>query len=228
MLTCMPTRSCDVSAPSFPGNHRLVGGDWPGADAGVESATSQVGSSSVTDTLLQRVASGDESAVQAVLDTYGGLVWSLARRFSPSAADAEDAVQEIFLDIWKSAERFNPEVAGEATFVSMISRRRLIDRNRRFKREPSTDPILESDAPSGLTPGDRSELSEEAAKAAAALEELSEDQRRVLRLSIYHGLSHEKIAAAIDMPLGTVKTHARRGLIRVREILKASNVEVGS
>lgn len=166
--------------------------------------------------------------MQGVLDTYGGLVWSLARRFSSSLADAEDAVQEIFLDVWKSAARFDPEVAGEATFVSMIARRRLIDRNRKRGREPQADPILESDATESTAPGDRSELSEEAARAAKAMEELSEEQRRVLRLSIYHGLSHEKIAAATGMPLGTVKTHARRGLIRVREILKVSKVEVGS
>ncbi len=155
-------------------------------------------------------------------------MWSLARRFSSTQADAEDAVQEIFLDLWKSAARFDPEVAGEATFVSMIARRRLIDRNRKVKREPKSEAIVEGDARTAEQPVGGAELSEEAQKAANALNELSQDQQRVLRLSIYHGLSHEKIAAATGMPLGTVKTHARRGLIRVRELLGTSKEEVAS
>ncbi len=84
----------------------------------------------MTDTLLQRIAGGDRSAVAACIDTYSGLVWSLARRFLQNEADAEETVQEIFLELWEKAARFDPGVAGEVTFVSMIARRRLIDRRR--------------------------------------------------------------------------------------------------
>lgn len=174
------------------------------------------------DSILKRIAAGDADAVQACLDRYGGLVWSLARRFCYTQAESEDAVQEIFLDVWRSAARFDPGVASEPTFVAMIARRRLIDRRRRAGREIDSRllaPEIDQADGSSARPGDSVEVSEEAAAAARAMETLRPEQQRVLRLSIYQGLSHEKIAEATGMPLGTVKTHVRRGLIRIREIL---------
>lgn len=173
----------------------------------------------MTETLLQRVASNDPAAFQAVMDQYGGLVWSLARRFSFGSAEAEDAVQEVFLELWRSANRFNPAVASEATFIAMIARRRLIDRLRRSSRRSEPRPIEEASVPAAQT-ASRVEVSDEAARAAEALSTLSAEQQRVLRLSICQGLSHEEIAGATGLPLGTVKTHCRRGLIRIREILE--------
>jgi RNA polymerase sigma-70 factor (ECF subfamily) len=145
----------------------------------------------------------------------------LARRFCyGNQSDAEDAVQEIFLDLWKSAARFDPGVAAEATFIAMIARRRLIDRRRRLSRTPDmTDVSLVSPAANSEDPESRPETIENASRAAKALASLRPEQQRVLRLSIYQGLSHEKIAEAMGMPLGTVKTHARRGLIKLRELL---------
>jgi RNA polymerase sigma factor (sigma-70 family) len=171
-------------------------------------------------TLLQRVASNDPSAITGVLDQYGGLVWSLARRFSPGDADAEDAVQEIFTEVWKSAGRYDPQVASEATFIAMIARRRLIDRSRKAARRLDDQPLPDVGAGRDDSQPARVDLSDDAAIAAEALQMLSQEQQRVLRLSICHGLSHERIADATGLPLGTVKTHARRGLIRIREILE--------
>ena len=88
---------------------------------------------SVSDSLLNRVAAGEMAAMQECINQYGGLVWSLARRFSASAADAEDAVQEVFITLWKYASRFDESKGSETTFVSMIARRRLIDRLRRTR-----------------------------------------------------------------------------------------------
>ena len=92
--------------------------------------------------VLHRVAAGDRAAVRECLARYGGLVWSLVRRSTSDAAEAEDAVQEIFVDVWQSASRFDPAVASEATFIAMIARRRLIDRARRRNRDGSGDQIL--------------------------------------------------------------------------------------
>ncbi len=187
--------------------------------------------------LLPRIARGDQAAVQEFIQRYSALVWSLARRLASNDPDAEDAVHEIFIDLWRSAARFDPNVASEVTFVAMVARRRLIDRRRRLGRVPRMESVRDddvsrsagasgaagsgtSDAPASRSDqGTRLELGEDARRAIKELENLSLDQQRVLRLSIFHGLSHEKIASALKMPLGTVKTHARRGLIRLRESL---------
>ncbi|MBL8761352.1 MAG: sigma-70 family RNA polymerase sigma factor [Phycisphaerae bacterium] len=179
--------------------------------------------------LLQRVARGDEAAVRACLDRFGGLVWSLARRMTPTHAEAEDAVQEILVEVWKSAHRYDPGVASESAFVAMIARRRLIDRRRRAGRRldknglPETEPAASE--PTEVTADER----EAAGTAMLAMSRLSDEQQRVLRLSLVRGMSHERIAGATGLPLGTVKTHARRGLIRLRELLgSAKNDAIGA
>lgn len=176
-------------------------------------------SNSMSESLLKRISIGDKTAVQECLKKYGGLVWSLAKRMSASHEDAEDAVQEIFLDVWKNAARFDETQAGEATFISMIARRRLIDRLRYSNRRLS--PISLEDEIS--EPSVRSDevllTSIEARQAAKALEQIRPEQRKVLELSIVQGMSHQEISDATGIPLGTVKTHARRGLMQIRELL---------
>jgi RNA polymerase sigma-70 factor (ECF subfamily) len=173
----------------------------------------------VTQTILQRIAAGDQSAVQDCIKSYGGLVWSLARRMLRNQDDAEDAVQEIFLDVWKNAGRFDPAQASETTFVAMIARRRLIDKIRHTQRRISADSIDEVLAEPSVRDDQVMQTNVEAREAAKALDQLRPEQRQVLQLSIVHGLSHQEISDSIGMPLGTVKTHARRGIIQVREIL---------
>jgi RNA polymerase sigma factor (sigma-70 family) len=176
------------------------------------------------ETLLQRVAAGDTGAVAECVDTFGGLVWSLARRLLNRPAEAEDAVQEVFIALWKSASRFDPSIASETTFVAMIARRRLIDRQRRNTRRPEGEPVAIEDLPlSALEEADQLELQDEAAKAMAALELLKPEQRNVLHLAVCQGWPHQLIADRLGLPLGTVKTHVRRGLIKVREELAAEN-----
>jgi RNA polymerase sigma factor (sigma-70 family) len=182
----------------------------------------------VSPSLLQRVASGEAGATRECIARYGGLVWSIARRLSRSAADAEDATQEIFVDLWKSAARFDPNVASEGTFIAMIARRRLIDRRRRQSRRADTEPLpdastLIADAEKLLP---QAELSADVAIAAKAIGELRPEERTAVILSSYYGLSHEEIATETGLPLGTVKTHARRGLMRVRELLSEAAATV--
>ena len=149
---------------------------------------------------------------------YGPLVWSLARRWSPDPSEAEDAVQEIFIDLWRTAARYDVARISEAGWVAMIARRRLIDRARRRERLPAMESI-----PDGFDMADDSErdLDREwrAEQARAVLRELPPAQRRMLELSLLHGRTHDEIARETETPLGTVKSHIRRGLQRARDLL---------
>lgn len=178
-------------------------------------------------TILNRIAEGDKSAVQECLDKYGGLIWSLARRMCPNKEDAEDAVQEIFIDVWKNAARFDEAQASETTFIAMIARRRLIDRLRKIQRQPNIDSFEDILAEPAEHSNLQMQTSVEANEAAKALKILRPEQRQILQLSIVQGYSHQEIADALKMPLGTVKTHARRGLLQVREFLGVGNTENG-
>lgn len=174
----------------------------------------------VSESMLLAVARGDSRAVRDCMDRYSGLVWSIARRMSPNETDAEDAVQEIFIDLWKSAHRFDPEKSAEKTFVVMIARRRLIDRLRRFKRVPEMDSIDHENAPDiGVNAHERMERDAEAQFAMDALDKLRPEQRQLVELSVLKGIPHGEIAATTGIPLGTVKSHIRRGLIALREAL---------
>ena len=169
--------------------------------------------------ILQRVADGDAAAVDECLDKYGGLVWSLARRLCPRHEDAEDAVQEIFVEIWRNAAKFDPGIASEATYITVVARRRLIDRDRRRGRDLDTTSLNEEVLVADAEQVNQTEISEEVARAREYMQQLRPEERQVLELSINHGLSQSQIAETTSLPLGTVKTHARRGLIRLRELL---------
>jgi RNA polymerase sigma-70 factor (ECF subfamily) len=143
----------------------------------------------------------------------------LARKLSINQDDAEDAVQEVFIDVWKNAKRFDPGQASETTFIAMIARRRLIDRLRYANRRISTDSIEDMLVEPANRFDEKLQTTVEAREAVKALNTLRPEQQQVLKLSIIQGLSHQEISDATGMPLGTVKTHARRGLTLVREYL---------
>lgn len=163
--------------------------------------------------LLERIARGDATAVSLFVERYTPLVWTLARR-QLGAHAAEDVVQEVFLALWQGAERFDPTLSSEAGFVLTVARRRIIDLRRRAGRAPVSEELGEpTDPHDALEP---IELSDEARKAEAALATLAPGQREVLRLALVEGLTHSEVAERLELPLGTVKSHVRRGLARVR------------
>lgn len=157
--------------------------------------------------------------MRELLSRYGGLVYSLTRRFCYEPGDIEDAVQEIFVAIWKSAGRFDASIGSEETFVSMVCRRRLIDRRRRAARRIAPNADADVVQPAARPEALRTENAEQTSRVLAALETLRPEQQQVLRLTILQGLSHDQVAKATGMPLGTVKTHARRGLLALREAI---------
>lgn len=169
--------------------------------------------------LLLRVAEGDQEAVEQCIDTYGGIVWSIALRLCPTRPEAEDAVQEVFIHLWQKASRFDPQRSSEKTFVALIARRRIIDRLRRSQSRPVTEPIDETLAEPVSRHDQEIEQGAEASIALKAFQALQPQQRKVLLLSIYQGLSHGEIARATRIPLGTVKSYITRGLAQVRQSL---------
>src|SRR5262249_40095796 len=91
--------------------------------------------------ILSRIAQGEANAFEDFINAYGNLVWSIAKKFAPTTEDAEDAVQEVFMEIWQTAGRFDETKASEVTFISIIARRRLIDRVRKIYRQPAFQAI---------------------------------------------------------------------------------------
>ena len=169
-------------------------------------------------TILERIAAGDSAAVQECIRAYGDLVWSLARRLLRNHADAEDAVQEVFIDLWNSAARYDRKVASEVAFVSTIARRRLIDRLRAQGRRPGMDSLDDEEAGESRQPFVLPQVEEESDVAVVerVLADMDPEHGRILALSLYEGYSHSEIAEKLNIPLGTVKTRVRRGLIHIR------------
>ena len=177
--------------------------------------------------LLEQVAQGDQTAIAKVLDQYGDLVWSLARRFLGNSPEAEDAVQDIFIAIWSSAERYKPELASEVTFIATIARRRLIDRLRKNSRTPDSVEYDESVGTQNPDTVNRITENVEVHNVVRVLNDMPEEHRQILSLSIYEGYSHSEIADQMGMPLGTVKTRVRRGLLHIREQLRLNEESEG-
>ncbi len=168
-------------------------------------------------TILKRIAAGDQTAVEDCINQYGNLVWALAKKYAPTREDAEDAVQEIFTEIWQNAARYDDRKAREITFITTIARRRLIDRVRKIYRRPQTSSLESVFVTNSYEPSAFKQV--QAKEVVKAMEILRPEQRELMLLNIYEGMSHNEISEATGVPLGTVKTHIRRGFERVRSVL---------
>jgi RNA polymerase sigma factor (sigma-70 family) len=174
--------------------------------------------------ILERVAAGEQRAVEICLEKFGNLVWSLARRYLGNSSEAEDAVQEIFIEIWSCAHRFDRASGSEATFIATITRRRLIDRIRKNGRKPAIA-SLTNDVGGQYEPPVESRLEDatDVQLVARAIKSMDSDSRKILSMALGDGHTHTEIAALLEVPLGTVKTKVRRGLIQIREQLKIAS-----
>lgn len=166
--------------------------------------------------LLSRIARGDKSAMKELISQYGALVWSLALSMTRSATDAEDASQDVFLHLWQKAGQHDPAQGNELQFVSVLTRRRLIDWIRKHSkpRDVETRLFQQSSLPANSQIAGRDE---EAKVAWSSLATLVAEQQSVLVLAIVHGLTHEQIASHLNIPLGTVKSNLYRGLAAIRD-----------
>ncbi len=177
--------------------------------------------------LLLCVARGDADAVELCMQRYAPLVWSLARRLTRDASMLEELVQEIFVEIWRSAARFDPQIASESTFIATIARRRIIDNQRRAARSPTVELPEDQALVAQPEPGPAAvDARDEANLALLALQQLRPEQRRLILMAVVEGRTHQEIAASTGLPIGTVKSHIRRGLDRTAQILRAPRKEV--
>ena len=168
-----------------------------------------------TDSILKLIAKGEDRAFNLLIEKYGNLVWSIGRKFLYKESDVEDAVQEVFIAIWKAAEKFDHTKASEVTFISMIARRRFIDYLRKVSKHRNLQSIDEDNGQELFKESILNE-STDLQLIKDAIGTLEIEDQELLKLSIYQGYSHSEIAKLLNIPLGTVKTRIRRNLIKLK------------
>ncbi len=170
--------------------------------------------------LMQRVASDDELAIGELYDRFAPLVYRMAYQTMPTRSDAEDVVQEVFLRLWRTADRFDPKRAALVTWVMLIARRHMVDRLRRFRSRLSpsrleegwTTPSEEDNAPIvGM------EQDERYAAVLRRVDMLPELQQIVVKRAYLGGQTLKQIGMELGVPLGTIKSALSRALVRLRE-----------
>lgn len=171
--------------------------------------------------ILAAVAVGSEEAFVQLYDRFSALLWAVAMRILQDPAETEDVVQETFLYIWKKASAYNPELAQPSTWMCLILRNRCLDRLRSRHRREKLMTAVNNSNPAGKEPqsdlvGASVQLRELGQKAREAMAGIPELQRKALELAYFSGHSHSEIALAMRLPLGTVKTMIRQGLIFLR------------
>ena len=176
--------------------------------------------------LVALVARGDEDALAELYERVGRVAYGLALRVLRDERHAEDAVQEAFLQVWRSAATFRAERAKASTWILTLVHRRAVDLVRREERRQA-DPLTD-DSAAGVAPEETEEaawLRFERERVQAALKQLPDVQREALELAYYGGFSQSELAERLGVPLGTIKSRMFAGLARLRELLDDSTQE---
>ena len=174
------------------------------------------------DSILARIADGENGSFELLIKKYGNLVWSIGKKFLYRQSDLEDAVQEVFIAIWKSADKYDANKAKEITFVSMIARRRFIDHLRKISKHKNLESIDDDNSGHQLYKESLLNESTDLQLVKNAIKSLDIDDQELLNLSVYQGYSHSEISKLLNIPLGTVKTRIRRNLIKLKEIFETN------
>ena len=172
--------------------------------------------------LIQRIGAQNRDAFSQFYDRYSPIVYSLALRMLRAQSDAEDLLQEVFLQVWRQATAYSAERGSPEAWLINIARSRAIDKLRSIRRRERS--FVLTDDPAAAESPDNVETSagESETRLAmnSALANLPEAQRRVLELAYFDGLSQTEIATRLAEPLGTVKTRMRSGILRLRGLLR--------
>src|SRR5215210_5089660 len=169
---------------------------------------------------LHAIARGDEQALAALYDRYRLILFSLINRILHSQPEAEDVLQEVFLQVWRRASAFDEARGRPFTWLVTLARSRAIDRLRSLGSRDRTAQEAARDVPDSISSAaDDAVKSEQGEIVRRALQELPEEQRRTLLLAYFEGLTQSEISERLNTPLGTVKTRMRSGMIKLRELL---------
>jgi RNA polymerase sigma-70 factor, ECF subfamily len=196
----------DVRAGSRPDRRRSTGASGSAGSAGLEAA-------------LAAVARGDEAAFAVVYDRAAPVVLGTARRILRDPAQSEEVMQEVLLEVWRSAARFDPAAGSAAAWISTLAHRRAVDRVRSEQRAA----LREIRAATAAVPydevADAVEASLDRERVRHCLAGLTELQREAVTLAYYGGYTYREVAQLLGVAVGTVKTRMRDGLIRLRDCL---------
>src|ERR1700733_7031360 len=185
---------------------------------GYRTSNSETATGSEDTALLSRVGQGGENAMETVFRRYSGPVYSVALRVLHDTGQAEDVMQEIFLQLWRKPAAFIQGRGSLGAWLVVVTRNRAIDLLRRRKQTDSVDDVVLA---SPINVADDAERNAMMEKVRAVLVNLPQEQRKSLELAYFEGLSHTEIATRTGDPLGTVKTRIRQALITLRKAFQA-------
>jgi RNA polymerase sigma-70 factor (ECF subfamily) len=172
---------------------------------------------------VSQIVQEDESALAHLYDASSPLVYGLALRILGDAGAAEEVTLDVYLQVWKQANRFNPLRGRVSTWLMTMARSGAIDKLRGRAQERSQADTLEAvpeTQSESLDPEQSAAVAQQQAQVRKALSALSEDQRRAIELAFFNGLSQNEIALRLKEPLGTIKTRIRNGMLRLRDLLQ--------
>jgi RNA polymerase sigma-70 factor, ECF subfamily len=177
--------------------------------------------------MIARIGRRDQSAFSALYDRLSGPLYSLAMKMLGDPAEAQDALQDVFLQIWSRAGTYDPKQSSVFSWTVLLTRSRVIDRLRARGRRSrvvvasteDSSTTVAGDASTVESAADTAEKNDEAVRVRYVLNNLPSEQREAIEMAFFEHLSHHEIAARLGQPLGTVKARIRRGLLKLRERL---------
>ncbi len=182
--------------------------------------------------LALRICERDESALGEVIGLYGPQVQAACTRICADLLDAEGVVSQVFWEFWNAAHKYDARRGSLRAYLLTLARSRAIDRERsnaaHCRKTMAENTVYSIDERRGIVyddPCEREIMKERELEIRQALKELSVSQQNALELAFFDGLTHREVAAKLRMPLGTVKTNIRRGLLQLHASLTGANVE---
>jgi RNA polymerase sigma-70 factor, ECF subfamily len=164
--------------------------------------------------LISRIRNGDETAMSELYDRYSGIVYGIALRVLGDTSAAEDVLQEVFLQLWRNPHAFDSGRGRLPAWLAVIARNRAIDH---LRKRPPEDDIEGLAVSTGVNLENAAAQHEAVDKVRGILAKLPSEQRRVLEMAFFQGMTHTEIAGKTGEPLGTIKTRIRTGLLALRE-----------